>query len=36
MVPDLNSYTFSKLFFYAWPGLEAPLSRGLEGVLYKF
>src|SRR6218665_176229 len=36
MVPVLNSTTFSRLFFSAWPGSGLPLSRYLEGVLYKF
>ena len=32
-----NSTTFSRLFFSAWPGSGAPLSRDLEGALvYKF
>ena len=35
-VPVLNSATFSRLFFSAWPGSGAPLSRDLEGVLNKF
>ena len=26
----------SRLFFFAWPGSGAPLSRYLEGALYKF
>jgi len=36
MVLVLNSTTFSRLYFSAWPGSGAPLSRDLEGVLYKF
>ena len=32
----LASTTFSRLFFSAWPGSGVPLSRYLEGVLYKF
>ena len=35
-VTILNSSTFSRLFFSAWPGSGAPLSRDLEGALYKF
>src|SRR6218665_2865489 len=30
----LNSTTYSRLFFSAWPGSGAPLT--LEGALYKF
>jgi len=35
-LPVLNSRTFSRLFFSAWPESGAPLSRYLEGALYKF
>src|SRR6218665_3216590 len=35
-VPVLSSTTFSRLFFFAWPESGAPLSRNLEGALYKF
>src|SRR6218665_970333 len=35
-IPVLNSTTFSRLFFSAWPGPGAHLSRELEGALYKF
>src|SRR6218665_1280033 len=35
-LPVLNSRTFSRLFFSAWPESGAPLSRSLEGALYKF
>jgi len=31
-----GSITFSRLFFSAWPGSGAPLSKYLEGALYKF
>ena len=31
-----TSTTFSRLLFSAWPGSGAPLSRDLEGALYKF
>ena len=35
-LPVLNATTFSRLCFSAWPGSGAPLSRDLEGALYKF
>ena len=35
-MPVLNSTTFSRLFFSAWPRSGAPLSSDLEGALYKF
>ena|SRR6218665_184633 len=38
LTPVLNSTTFSRLLFSAWPGSGAPLItiRDLEGALYKF
>jgi len=29
-------HPLSRLFFSTWPGFGAPLSRDLEGVLYKY